>query len=772
VARSDTRAQAERTTTQPQPQPGPEALPFDVVATKIRVPTLRSGLVSRTALVNRLRATASIPVITLSAPAGYGKTTVLAQWAARDPRPVAWISIDERDRDPIVLLRHFAAALHGTEPLDPYVVEALAEPGASMWTAALPRLCSALNASEPIVIVLDDAHLLHAGEPLDAVAVLADQVPEGSVLVVAGRVPPHRLVAALRVSGRLLEIGADQLVLTPKEGHLLLRAAGVDVTPEEVTKLVRDCEGWPAALYLMSLALRDVQTQPADDERATPFVARDESLAEYVRTQYLARLPASALRFLTRTSILEQMCGGLCDAVLGRGGSARELERIEQSNLFLVTLDRQRIWFRYHHLFRDVLRRELARQESSTTVAALHRRAADWYEAHGDPESALDHARSAGDLRRVARILEEIALPLYHSGRVATVEVWLAQFDDAALLRRYPSIALQGSWIHVLRGRSADAERWLGIAEDALSESKSFARRGTYRAWIAAIRAALCRDGVYQMIADAESALIGVSRDDSVRPSALMLLGAGYLLLGQPERADVLLTEAAAEAHRLGAIDTEVVAIGERSIIAAAQNDGPAAERLADEAHGLVDEASLDGYETTAIALAASARASLLHGRWDDARADLEKVRGSAGRGLPPWFAVQTRLESARAHLALRETEAVDTLLAEIHDLLRERPHVGVLVDEVETLEREVEAISEGAPRAGLTSAELRLLPYLSTHLSLREIGDELMVSRNTIKTQAISVYRKLGVASRSEAIACATRLGLVELEGMSSEQA
>jgi LuxR family maltose regulon positive regulatory protein len=705
-------------------------------------------------------------VITLTAPAGYGKTTVLAQWAARDPRPVAWISIDGRDRDPIVLLRHIAAALHGTAPLDPYVVEALAEPGASMWTAALPRLGSALATSAPVVIVLDDAHLLQGGEPLDAVTVLADQVPEGSVLVLAGRVTPKRLVPALRVSGRLLEIGADQLVLTPKEGHLLLRAAGVDLSPEEVTRVVRDCEGWPAALYLTSLALRDAKTGPGDDERAAPFVARDASLAEYVRTQYLARLPAGALRFLTRTSILEQMCGGLCDAVLGRGGSARELEKIEQSNLFLVTLDRHRIWFRYHHLFHDVLRRELALQESSATVAALHRRAADWYEAHGDPESALEHARSAGDLRRVARILETIALPLYHSGRVATVEVWLAHFDDPALLRRHPSLALQGSWIHVLRGRSGEAERWLGIAEDALSESKSLARRGTYRAWIAAIRAALCRDGVYQMIADAESALVGAQRDDPVRPSALMLLGAGYLLLGQPGRADVLLAEAAAEAHRLGAIDTEVVAIGERSIIAAAQNDAPAAERLADEAHGLVDEASLGGYETSAIALAASARASLLHGRWDAARADLEKVRGargSAGGGLPPWFAVQTRLESARAHLALRETEAVHALLAEIHELLSERPHVGVLVDEVEALEREVGAISEGAPRAGLTSAELRLLPYLSTHLSLREIGDELQVSRNTIKTQAISVYRKLGVASRSEAIACATRLGLVE---------
>ena len=741
-------------------------LPYDVVESRIQVPVLRSGLVSRTALVNRLRATDSVPVVTLTAPAGYGKTTVLAQWADRDPRPFAWISIDARDRDPVVLLQHVAAALHAIEPLGPLVVEGLASPGSSAWTSALPRLGAALSAAGPLVVVLDDLHLLDSAETFEAITVLADHLPEESVLVLAGRVTPNLPIAALRAAGKLLEVGVEQLALSPKEGQLLLRSAGVELPFKEVTRLVRECEGWPAALYFAGLRLGKDRAGSRDTEKPIRVALRTRSLADYFRSEYLSRLRPEDLRFLRRSSVLEEMSGDLCDAVLGERRSARRLRRIERSNMFLVPLGRQRVSYRYHRLFRDLLQHELERREPEL-VAVLHQRAADWYEAHGDRESALDHAHAAGDVRRVARILATIALPLYHSGRVVTVERWLARFDDPVLLKRYPMVALQGSWIHALRGRSAQAQRWLRIAEVRLGDGRGAHGSATQRSWITAIRAALCSDGVYQMIADAESALVGISRDNPVRPCALMALGAGYMLLGQNDRADAILAEAAAEAHRLGAIDTHVVAIGERSIIAAAQNDAPAADRLALEAQELVEQSSLGGYGTTAIALTASARASLRHGRWDEARADLDKVRALdpfLSSESFPWFAVQVRIELARAYLALRETQAVHEVLDEIHELLREHPNVGVLVDETEALEREVEAIpASGGTSAGLTPAELRLLPFLTTHLSFREIGELLFVSRNTIKTQAISVYRKLGVTSRSEAIECATQLGLVE---------
>jgi LuxR family maltose regulon positive regulatory protein len=742
-------------------------LPFDVVESKIQAPVLRSGLVSRTSLVNRLRANAAAPLVAVAAPAGYGKTTLLAQWAEHDPRPFVWISVDERDRDAIVLLRHVGAALNAVSPLSPELFETLSAPAPSVWPSVLPRLAAAVSAAGRLVIVLDDVHLLRSVDSLEAVTVLIDHVGQGSALVLSGRATPNLPIAALRAAGRLVEIGVDDLALTPKEAQRLLRSASVRLPPAEVAALVCECEGWPAALYLAALTLRANEDRPYKPETASQLTAGAASLGAYLRSEYLTRLRPETVQFLRRTSVLEQMCGGLCDAVLGIEGSARTLERVERSNLFLVPLDRERVWYRYHRIFRDVLRRELAALEPQL-VGILHARAADWYEAHGDPEAALEHARARGDTRREARILTTIALKTYHSGRAKTVERWLSRFDDDTLLKRYPSVALQGSWIHALSGRRATAERWLQLAETSLDTRAGGRATARQRAWLPAVRAALCHDGVYQMIADAESSLSVMGGDDPVRAFALMVLGAGYMLLGQVERADSIFADAAREAGRLGATDTQVVALGERSILAAARNDLSAAERLAHDAQHLVEIGSLDGYGTTAIAVAASARASLRHGDWHAARADLAKLRAlmpAVRGGLLPWFAVQTQLEFARAHLALRETDEVRSLLAEVRELIREQPHIGVLVDEAETLERELEAVPRSSrTNPWLTQAELRLLPLLATHLSFREIGEQLFVSRNTIKTQAISVYRKLGVTSRSEAIASAAKLGLVDV--------
>jgi LuxR family transcriptional regulator, maltose regulon positive regulatory protein len=740
-----------------------EAPAFDVVESKVHVPPLRPGTVSRTALVNRLRAHNACPLVTISAPAGYGKTTLLAQWSARDSRPFAWVSVDERDNDPIVLLRHLGAALHAIEPLDATILEALSAPGVSIWTRALPRVAAAVRAfPEPLVIVLDDSHILESQGSLEAVSVVADHVPDQSLLVLAGRVTPKLRIPALRASGRLLELESDALALNPREGQLLIRSAGAHVSLEDATEIVRRCEGWPAAIYLAALALRE------DHSRPVSFVGVDRHIADYLRSEYLARLRPVALRFLRRTSVLERMCGSLCDAVLEQKSSARELEKIERANLFLVPLDRERIWYRYHHLFRDQLLRDLAEREPEL-LPVLHRRAANWYEQQGDAESALEHADAAGDLRRAARIITAIALPVYYSGRVATVEGWIARFDDPRLLRRYPGVALQGAWVHALRGRPAEAERWLQIAEAGTFRGRLADGSTSLRPWIAILRAAMCGEGAEQMVAGAESALAELPADSQLRPSALIALGAGRMLLRQNEQADETFALAAAEASRLGATDTQVVAVSERSLVAFSRNDLDAAERYALEAHDLVERNHLDGYVTSAMALAASARASLRHGRWDDARvklAQVQRLQPLLRDSSFPWFALQTRLELARAYLALRDTRSVRSLLGQIKMTLREHPQVGALADQAKSLERQLAAMPRpaGSDSAGLTSAELRLLPLLATHLSFREIGEQLFVSRNTIKTQAISVYRKLGVSSRSEAISRASDLGLIEL--------
>jgi LuxR family maltose regulon positive regulatory protein len=740
---------------------------FDVVESKLHAPLPRPGVVSRTALVNRLRVTHAFPVATLVAPAGYGKTTLLAQWSERDKRAFAWVSIDERDNDPIVLLRHIAAALHEVEPLDDYVFDALGPSGDSMWTAAVPRLGAALASRErPVVVVLDDAHLLRSRDSTAAVSALVDHLAGGSMLVLAGRVQPRLRIAALRASGLLLELGVEDLALSRREARLLLASAGVDLGEGDVEELVRRTEGWAAGLYLAALALRDRNGENGSPHDVPLFAGDDRYLADYFRSEYLSRLAPEQLTFLRRTSVLGRMSGPLCDRLLERTDSAGELASIEKANLFLVPLDRHREWYRYHHLFHDLLTRELTECQPEL-VPVLHRRAADWYEENGDPESALEHADASGDADRVARLVASLALPVYYSGRLNTVESWLDRFGDEDQRERYPAMAVIEGWIHALQGEATEAERWLALATRGGDGGVQPDGSESVRPWIALLRAAMCGDGVERMLRDAEGALGELPTDSQWRPTGLLLHGAAHVLMGDDERGDAILADAAETAERLGATDTHVVAISERSLLAAARNDPLAAEMLSLRAHALVEEGRLDGYVTSCIELAATAAALLRHGRWDQARACLTAAR----RLTPflthalPWFAVQTRLELARTHVALRDAHGARTLLSEARQILRVRPQLGILPAQLEALQGEVETMPEVANGngTGLTGAELRLLPLLATHFSFREIGERLHVSRNTVKTQAISVYRKLGVSNRSDAIEQAGRLGLVD---------
>jgi len=724
-------------------------LSFDVVESKLHPPPGLPGGVPRTALVNRLRAAGAFPLVLVVGPAGYGKTTLLSQWADRDARPFAWVSVDERDNDPFVLLRHVAAALHRIEPLGAHMVEGFDRVDGSIWDELVPRLSAELSArTAPFVIVLDGADALVSVDSLEAIGILTENVPPGSMIALAGRSLPGLPIASLQVGGPLLEIGPYELALSRREAEILLRDAGAELEESELAELLRHTEGWPAGLRLASLGEADV----------------DRLGADYLRSEYLSRLEPRVLRFLRRTSVLERMCAPLCNAVLSSGGSAAVLAEIERANLFVVQLDHQRGWCRYHHLFRHLLQRELAEQEPEL-VPVLHRRAAAWFEAHLDPESALDHAHAAGDIDDAARILSSIAQQVHDSGRAAVVEGWLDLFDVDERLDRHPAVAVQGSSILAARGRAEEADRWLHAAERGVASR----RRGVaaVRPRIAVMRAALCAGGTVQMDADAKAAIAKLAADDPWRPAALLVRGAAAMLLGDLEGADAVLSEAAERAATTGSTETLAIALGERSMLAAAREDVRTSDALAEEAQRVVEEGELTDYPTSALALAAAARSRIRHGQWDHAR----RLLTAATRVSPhltyalPWLAVQARIELADAFVTLRDREAARPMLAEARGILAVRPLLGVLDELVGRLELELAAMPD--PRnggsSGLTRAELRLLPLLSTHLSFREIGERVHVSRNTIKTQAISVYRKLGVSSRSEAVAVAEDLGLVE---------
>ena len=374
---------------------------FDLVASKLRRPLIRPGTVRRSSLIERLARGGPRPIVSVVAPAGYGKTTLLSQWAERNGQSFAWVSVDEADNDAKVLLSYVAEALDTVEPIDERVFDALASPGSSVPGSVVPRLGSAFSSmTSPVVLVLDDVHVLHNSECRAALSVLADHVPGGSRLVLAGRAQPPLRIARLRAEGKILEIDPNDLSLTPDEASSLLRNVDLTLAEEDVAELHRRTEGWPAGLYLAALYLREGGPFAS---AAVSFGGGDRLVSEYMESEFLARISGQQRAFLTRTAVLERMCGPLCEAVLEVGGSAAILADLAGANLLLVPLDRRGEWYRYHHLFRDMLLAELHRLEPGL-MPVLRRRAADWYLRNGWPEEALEYFMAAGDVDGAARL--------------------------------------------------------------------------------------------------------------------------------------------------------------------------------------------------------------------------------------------------------------------------------------------------------------------------------------------------------------------------------
>jgi LuxR family transcriptional regulator, maltose regulon positive regulatory protein len=742
--------------------PTPAAPSFPILESKLTPAPTRPGLVPRDNLLDWLEASAATPVIAISAPAGYGKTVLAVEWAKRDPRPFVWLSIDRHDNDPTVLLTYLAVALDRAEPIDPAVLGALASRGTSISQTVMPPLAAALSSKAlPVVVVLDDVHLLHDQEGLDAVAVLVDHLPPGSQLAVTSRGEPPLPVARWRAEGRLAELGPGELAMSPAEAGSLLAAVRVELPDGEVAELTRRTEGWPVALYLAALSIK---AHPAEHPSGGGLGGRERFLADYLQSELLTHLPAERVAFLTRTAVLDRLSGPLCDAVLDTTGSAEMLEVLERSNLLVVPLDRQREWYRYHPLFRELLRGELERSEPEL-VGELTLRAARWCQDRGLPEDAIGYAMDAGDADLVARGVEQAAISVYRSGRLATVQGWFDWFDDHGLIQQYPAVAMLGAWVQALGGHAAAAERWADAAQQGSYEGMLPDGSASIEGWRALLRAKLCRHGVRQMRADAELALTLIPVSSLWRAPATLLLGISHLLAGDLGVADRVVAEAVEVAQDAGATVAATVALAERAILAIGRQDWPAAETLIEQARSVVASAHLEDCVTSLVLYAAGARVAIHHGNRDQADQDLARAQQLRPQATPalPYYAVQARLELTRAYLALTDVSAAQTVLREVDDLLRWRPDLGILPEQANQLRAQLERLgSDVIAAAPLTTAELRLLPLLATHLSFREMGQQLYVSQHTVKTQALSIYRKIGASSRSEAVQRVQKTGLL----------
>jgi LuxR family transcriptional regulator, maltose regulon positive regulatory protein len=559
-----------------------------------------------------------------------------------------------------------------------------------------------------------------------------------------------------------VEVGADDLAMDLGEARALLDGADARLA-EHAVKLHRRTEGWPAGLYLAGLALQAAGPPLDSPPAGVGFAGDDRFIVDYLNSELLSRLPARQVSFLTRTAVLDRMCGPLCDAVLDRSGSAKVLESLAESNLLLVPLDRQREWYRYHHLFRDLLGAELGRREPEL-VPELHRRAAAWCETNGLAETAIDHAEAAGDADQMARLVLNVMQPVWASGRVDTVLRWMEWFERQQLMERYPAVAVHGALIFALMGRATKAEQWAVAAERAAPQGR-LPDGSTMESYLAYLRAILCRDGVAEMRRDARLAWHGLSPLSPYRATMLHTEALSFLLDGDLEAADAVFARAYEAATEAGAPPLAAVVLVERCGIAAGRDDWAQAAALADGALEIVRGGQFDAYWTSALVYAWAARAALHRGDLDGAREHL--VRAAGLRPLLthalPVVSVQALLELARAYIALGDPDGAHAVLRQVEAILQQRPNLGVLPTQADDLRTQLTTMRRtGLGATSLSAAELRLLPLLPTYLSFREIGERLYISPNTVKTQAISIYRKLGVSSRGAAVHHAQQLGLL----------
>jgi LuxR family maltose regulon positive regulatory protein len=731
-----------------------------LVEAKLNPPAPHPGIVHRARLGRLLAADAAPPIVSIVAPPGYGKSVLLSEWAAADRRPVAWLTVDENDNDPAVFLAYLAAAFDRIEPIDGSIQTAITAPRERVLATAVPRLASEMHRwGRPALLLLDDVHKLVDRTVLDALAALLDHLPPEIQVAMAARTEPGLPFGRLRVHPGLLEIERAALAFDEGETRELVAAAGRRLLPDEARRLTERTEGWAAAIYLATLA---PDREGLVTETAGDVTGRDRFIAEYLHTELLASLGDDDVAFLARTSILDPVEPAVADAVVGGPGSAERLHRLSRSYLLVERVASSEDAYRYHGLLRDHLVEELRRHEPGP-VPGLHLTAAAWYAANGRHEQAVGHAMASGDVDAAARLVTRVALATLYGGHGRTLDGWLRRFDDA-VFERHPSLAVIAGWIHLLNGRAAETDRMADIAEAVMFEGPPSDGSASFESSRAMLRAVMARRGPEDVLANAEFAASQEPPTSPWRANALWLVGSGRLMLGDAAGADDALAGSVAAGAAAGA--TSMVALATRSAIAMARGDWTAAEGLARESLATMALAKFDEIVAALLSHAVGARVALHRG--DPARARELLVRAQVVRPLAshaaPWFAVGALVEMARAYLALADPAGARTVAREAREILRHRPALGTLVTELEEIQERVDAAASAlSGPSTLTAAELRVLAVLPTYLSFQEIADRMFVSRNTVKTQALSIYGKLEASSRSQAVERAVELGLID---------
>ena len=669
------------------------------------------------------------------APAGWGKSSLVSQWLRGRGAAAGWVSLDRADDDAARFWRYLLTAVEQAAPgAAAAALGQLDTPGVDVLRDVLPVLLNDLSARpDTVLLVLDDYHAITDAAVHDSLRQLVEHAPDQLHLVVISRSDPPLSTSRLRVAGRLVEVRAEQLRFTTEEAaELLGRSLGLQLDGQDVSRLVARTEGWVAGLQLAGLRLADRPDPGARTEFIERFTGADRHVVDYLGEEVLAAQPADVRAFLLETAVLDRVSADLAAAVTGRDDSAALLDRIQRANLFLTPLDDEQRWFRYHQLFRGILRHELARLEPRRP-AELHRRAATWFAAAGDVPAAVEHAVAAADTELAASLIADGWRPQFNAGHLRTVHGWL----DALPPQRIAAdarLAAARVWLALDAGRLADADAALALAEAAGPEEPE----------VRALRALLAYKNGDLRRALALFEMLGPKLADRfLRTVRDLVTGVCLLWLGEFDRAAVSLRSALGTAQDEGNRLAEVYALGCLALAATESGDLAAAGERLGAAERAVEPIGRHHFVAMFPALAA---ARLAAARGEGATAESEQAVELGRRGAG-------RVELAAALVAHGE-------FVEARTLLKSCPDPGPLVREWLRLDQRERPSEPSLDR--LTDRELAILRLLPGTLTQREIAGALFVTPNTLKTHLRAIYRKLGAESRLDAVSRARALDLL----------
>ena len=730
-----------------------------LVATKLRPPPVREQSIPRQRLLERLRSGSDRRLILIACPAGFGKTTLLSAWyeAERPRRLIAWLTLDEGDNDPVVLWSHAIGALRRANP-DVAKSTSSQSLVAPVIDRVLPRLVNELDGQGEITLILDDFHRVSSEPARASVRWFIEHAPLGFHLVLATRTEPSLPVASLRAHGELVELRAADLRFTYPEADAFLNGRlGLDLTAKDVECLVEKTEGWPAGLYLAALSL-----QPTADRHAfvRTFGGSNRHVVDFLVTEVLEGHTPPAQALMLHTSILERLTGPLCDAVMDQEGSTEMLDELSRSNLFLVPLDDEAGSYRFHHVFAQLLRVELERREPGL-APALHRRAYFWHRDHGTTDEAIQHAVAAEAYAEAIELIETFWIRYANTWRYDTVLAWLRRLPDEVMTSDVHLLLIQ-AWVLSLSAKQEAAARAIAAVERLGDLGTGPLRDGfsSAGASLTMLRAGFPWGDVGAQLEHARRAAELEGPGSPWRPLACWAVGMGLYFEGERDEADEWFAESAALATASAQWLSGTSSLAFRSLIAGERGRVEEQRILAETAAQFGREhGTEEAVGPVPLALGVSLAAC---DRPEDARPLIEHGVALARTFGQPIQLAYALLCQAPVLRAVGERKAATAALADARSALDRCPDPGILAETLSALERPAQIRRVPSEDRELTPRELGVLQLLRSDLSERDIGRELYVSHYTVHSHVRSIYRKLAVSSRVDALERSRELGLL----------